>query len=76
MAGKRNQVKGVTSDARWQEMKRDMYAVLIDKADGDALLLVRNRSRDGLMGYMRVNKWFTEMSGRGLAEQEGGHARD
>ena len=70
MAGKEDQVKGVTTDARWQGMKRDMYAVLMDKTDGDALLLVRNRSRDGLMGYMRVNKWFTEMSGRGLAERK------
>ena len=67
---KKDQVKGIISDARWQGMKRDMYAVLMDKTDGDALLLVRNRSRDGLMGYMRVNKWFTEMSGRGLAERK------
>ena len=27
------------------------------------------------MGYMRVNKWFTEMSGRGLAERKRAVAR-
>jgi hypothetical protein len=25
---------------------------------------------DGLMGYMKVNKWFTETSGRGLADRK------
>ena len=54
---------------RWKEMKRDLYGVLIDKTDGDADLLVKNEKKDGLMGYMRVNKWYTEQSGRGLADR-------
>ncbi len=54
---------------RWKEMKKHMYGVLMDKTDGDANLLATNETRDGLMAYMKVNKWYTEQSGRGLADR-------
>ena len=55
---------------RWKEIKRDLYAVLTEKTEGDAWVLTKNRNRDGLMGYMRIHKWFTETSGRGLVDRK------
>ena len=55
---------------QWDSMKRDVYAVLMDKTEGDALLLIRNQSRDLMRSYMRLNKWFTKTSGRGLADRK------
>ncbi len=54
---------------RWGEIKSDLYAVLMDKTEGDANMLSENDNRDGLMAYMRVNKWYTEQSGQGLADR-------
>ena len=53
----------------WGHMKKDLYAILVDKCDGDAFLLVKGRSRDGLLGYTKLNKFFTETSGRGMADR-------
>ena len=50
-------------------MKKDLYAILVDKCDGEALLLAKNRPRDGLMGDMKLNRFFTETSGRGTADR-------
>ena len=33
------------------------------------MLLVKNTKRDGLMSLMRLNKFFTETSGRGMADR-------
>ncbi len=54
---------------RWGEIKHDLYTVLMDKTEGDANMLSENDNRDGLMAYMRVNKWYTEQSGQGLADR-------
>ena len=53
----------------WTKQKHDLYSVLINKTAGDARMLVRNEEKDGLMGYMRLHKWFTESSGRGMSER-------
>ena len=45
-----------------------MYAVLMVKTE--EVLRIRNASRDGMQSYMRLNKWFTETSGRGLADRK------
>ncbi len=39
------------------------------KTEGDANMLADNENRDGLMAYMRVNKWYTEQSGQGLCNR-------
>ena len=49
--------------------EKDLFAILVDKCDGDALLLVKNRARDGLTGCVKLNKFFTETSGRGMADR-------
>ena len=48
---KQNHIKDkmVISDVSWEQMKRDMYAVLMEKTEGDALLLARNQQRDGFI---------------------------
>lgn len=63
------QTEVVVGDAEWIKMKKDMCAILVDKCEGDALLLVKNEKRDGLMSFMRLNKFFTETSGRGMADR-------
>jgi hypothetical protein len=63
------ELKGSIADHRWAEMKRDLYAVLMDKTEGDAIMHVRNQNRNGILSYIRLNKWFTETSGRGLADR-------
>ena len=57
------------SEERFKGMKRGMYTVLIDKAQGNLMLKVKNEDRDGLFAFMIVNKWFTETSGEGLASK-------
>ena len=57
------------SEERFRGMKRGMYTVLIDKAQGNLMLKVKNDDRDGLFAYMIINKWFTEQSGEGLASK-------
>ena len=59
----------IVEDEDWFKMKKDMYSILIDKCEGDALLLVKNAKGDGLMSFMRLNKFFTETSGRGMADR-------
>ena len=58
------------SEARWKEIKRDLYGVLMDKTEGEANMLVKNERRDGLMSYMKINKWYTEQSGKGLTDRK------
>ena len=61
--------EGAIDETDGGHMEKDLYAILVDKCDGDAFLLVKNRSRDGLMGYLKLNKFFTEASGRGMADR-------
>ena len=61
--------EAMLTEEEWGRKKKDMYAILVDKCDGDALLLIKNRNRDGLMGFMKLNKFFTETSGRGMADR-------
>ena len=58
----------MTTD-EWYKLKSDMYTVLVAKTIGDARLFIRNEELDGLMGYMRLHKWFMESSGRGMQER-------
>ena len=48
-----------------------MYAVLLDKAEGDvAYKKVQSVARgEGLLAYAKMYTWFTEVSGMGLMEQ-------
>jgi len=51
-------------------MNGDLYAVLIDKAKGEALKRVREANEgDGLVAYCKVHKWMTEMSMMGKGER-------
>ena len=52
------------------EWSLNLYTVLMDKAEGDAYDKIKGISgRDGIECYARVYRWFTEVSGLGLAEQ-------
>ena len=69
---KENEIRTNTgyTDEDWSRAKRDMYAVLMNKTETDARQLVRNKNRDGLMSYMRMTKWYTELSGAGMADRK------
>ena len=52
------------------EISQSLYTILMDKSEGDAYDKIMGISnRDGLAGYGRIYRWFTEISGLGLAEQ-------
>ena len=57
------------SNGAWNKAKRDLYSALIDKTDGEARSLIRSESRDGMFGYMKLNLYFTEVSGLGIGER-------
>ena len=52
------------------KLNEDMYAVLMDKTEGDAWLRVRSvDSGNGLEAFVKVYKWCTGTSGQGLSER-------
>ena len=57
-------------DGLLDEISQNLYTILMDKSEGDAYDKIKGIStRDGIVGYSRVYRWFTEISGLGLAEQ-------
>ena len=54
-----------------EDLNRDLYALILDKAEGDAAYKkVQSVKRNqGIKGFTILYKWFTEVSGMGLAEQ-------
>ena len=50
-------------------MKRDLYSVLIEKTEGDARKLITNDKRDGAFAYLKLNLYFTEVSGLGVGDR-------
>ena len=55
--------------SKWRSIKRKLYAVLIEKTEDQARTLVRNEDRDGIFAYLRLNQFFTEISGLGIGER-------
>ena len=52
------------------KLNQDLYNIIIDKAEGEAYDRIKNlKAGDGLHAYMVLHKWFTDVSGMGLAEQ-------
>ena len=53
-----------------EEFDRDVYTVTVDMAVGDACFKLRSVGyREGIFGYAMLYRWFTEISGLGLAVQ-------
>ena len=48
-------------------VKKRLYAVLIDKVNGDMIIDIKNTPRDGLLSFLTMHRWFMETSGQGLA---------
>ena len=49
---------------------RDIWKVLIDKAEAEAYDKIKTISQgEGLKAYAVIYRWFTDVSGLGLAEQ-------
>ena len=63
-------IEASISETAIERMARSMYSVLLHKTDGEARQQIKNIDHDGLFGYMRVAKWFTETSGLGMAERK------
>ena len=53
-----------------RQMSKSLYSVLLQKTDLEARTQAKNMSHDGVFGYLRLNKWFTETSGLGMAERK------
>ena len=55
---------------QWDELSKDLYKVLIDKAEGEAYDKIKMvQPGDGMKAYGVLYRWFTEVSGLGLVEQ-------
>ena len=54
---------GIISSA----IRRDMYSVLAQKTSGEAKLTSKNSDSDGIYGYIKLVRWYTETSGQGKA---------
>ena len=66
-----NEVTDLEESEMVDKANSDIYAVILEKADGDmAYKKVQSVARgEGLKGYVVLYKWFTEVSGMGLMEQ-------
>jgi hypothetical protein len=54
----------------WFDVSGDVYKVLIDKSEAEAYDKIKMvRPGDGLKAYGIMYRWFTDVSGLGLAEQ-------
>ena len=54
----------------WRSAAGDVYKVLIDKAEEEAYDKIKMvKSGDGMRAYGVMYRWFTDVSGLGLAEQ-------
>ena len=52
------------------KLNQELYSIIIDKAEGEAYDKVKNlKTGEGFQAYMILYKWFTDISGMGLAEQ-------
>ena len=66
-----NQIKEkpAMSDLAWTKAKDDLYAVFIEKSEGEARTLIGNEHLDGMFSYLKLNVFFTECSGHGISER-------
>ena len=53
-----------------RKMSRDIYTVLTDKTAGEAWITCKNPDQDGVFGYIKLMRWFTETSRMGMAERK------
>ena len=44
-------------------IKKQLYAVFIDKVNGDMIIDIKNAPRDGLLSFLTMHRWFMETSG-------------
>lgn len=51
------------------EMRKPIYAVLINKVDNEMAIKIKSASQDGLFSFSILNRWFMETSGDGLADK-------
>ena len=55
---------------KYEHMESDLYAVLVDKTDGEAALRIRAcKPGEGTRAYMLIYKWFTGASGQAMTER-------
>ena len=54
----------------WSRLTSDMYKILIDKAEGEAYDKIKTvPNGEGMRAYLILYRWFTDVTGVGLAEQ-------
>ena len=64
------EIKNKIADADYEKLAHDLYSILIDKAEDEAYDKIKNiDTNEGLRAYMVLYRWFTDVSGMGLAEQ-------
>ena len=65
-----NKVKVMITSADYNKLTCDLYCILVDKAENEAYDKIKNiGTNKGLQAYMVLYRWFTDVSGLGLAEQ-------
>jgi hypothetical protein len=54
----------------YDHFRADLYCVLMDKAEGEAYDKMRGiKEKEGVIAYLTLYRWFTEISGLGFTEQ-------
>ena len=61
--------KCLAEQSEWETLKKQLNTVLIAKTEAEARRLIKNEQGDGFMGYMRLNKWFMESSGKAILDR-------
>ena len=53
------------------DLNRDLYSLILEKAEGDVVYkkVQGVKTDQGIRGYAVLYRWYTEISGMGLAEQ-------
>ena len=63
-------IKDRVTDDDYDKLVQDLYGILIDKSEDEAYDKIKSiDTNKGLQAYMVLYKWFTDVSGMGLAEQ-------
>merc|ERR1711940_154909 len=60
----------IESGTPCQRFNEDLYTVLVDKAEGEAMVRIKSHnSGEGMAAYMAVYKWYTSTSGQGVTNR-------
>ena len=63
------QVNAFAQTRRYQEFSEDLYCVLIEKCEGEALARVKSSHGNGIKAMGILHKWFTGVAGMAITQR-------